>query len=63
MVDNFYLWYCVESVLVCHEGTDALAKVTELDADIQQEGADCPSYHDHDCFWLHFFQIEFYGKP
>ena len=39
---NFYLWYCVEGVIVCHEGTDALAEVTDLGADIPQEGAACP---------------------
>ena len=39
VVDNYYLWYCVESVIVFHEGTDALAEVTDLDVDIPQEGA------------------------
>ena len=28
MVDDFYLWYCVEGVVICHEGTDAFADVT-----------------------------------
>ena len=27
---------------------DALAEVTDLDVDIQKEGAACPSSHDHD---------------
>ena len=50
VVDNFYFWYCVESVIFCHEGTDALAEVTDLDAYIPQEGAACPSPHDHGFF-------------
>ena len=57
MVDDFYFWYCVEGVIVCYEGTDALDEVTELDADIPQEGAAFLLSHDHDCFRLHFFQI------
>ena len=44
-----------------HEGTDALAEVTDLDADITQEGAACPLSHDHDGSRAHFFQIEFHG--
>ena len=48
MVDNFYFWYCVEIVIVCHESTDALDKVTDLDADIPLEGAACSYPHDHD---------------
>ena len=63
MIDNLYLWYCVEIVIGCHEGTDALAKVTELDADILQEGDACPSSHNHDCFQEHFGQIDFHKKP
>ena len=63
MVDNFYLGYCVEGVIGCHEVTDDLDKVTDLDADITQEGAACPSSHDHDCFRAQLFQIEFHGKP
>ena len=54
MVDDLYLWYCLEGVFICHEGTDALAEVTDLDADIPQEGAAFPTSHDHDCFWVHF---------
>ena len=34
VVDKLYFWYCVESVIVFHEGTDALADITYLDADI-----------------------------
>ena len=34
VVDNLYLWYCVESVIVLNEGTYDLDEVTELDADI-----------------------------
>ena len=45
------------------EGTDSLAKVTDLVADIPQEGAAFPSPHDHDFFQVHFGQIEFHGKP
>ena len=48
MVEDFYLWYYVEGVIGCHGGTDALAEVTDLDADIPQEGAVCPLSHDHD---------------
>ena len=48
MVDNFYFWYFVEGVIFFHEGTDALAEVTDLDVDIPQEGAACPLSHDHD---------------
>ena len=29
MVDDLYFWYCVEDVIVCREGTDALAEVTD----------------------------------
>ena len=50
MVDDFYFWYCVEVVIICDEDTDALADVTDLDADILQEGAACPTSHDHDFF-------------
>ena len=39
VVDNIYLWYCIEGVIGCHEVNDALAEVTDLDADIPQEGA------------------------
>ena len=63
MVDNLYLWYCVEGVVIWNEGTDAFAEVTDLDADIPQESADLPKSHDHDCFWVHFIQVEFHGKP
>ena len=48
VVDDIYLWYCVEGVIVCREGTDALAEVTDLDVDIPQEGAAWPLSHDHD---------------
>ena len=63
VIDNLYLWYCVERLIVCHEGTDALAEVADLDEDIPQEGAACPLSHDHDCFRVHFGQIKFHGKP
>ena len=48
---------------ICHGGTDALAEVTDLDTDITQESAAFPTSHDHDCFWVHFIQVEFHGKP
>ena len=54
VVDNLYFRYCVEGVIICHEGTDALAEFTDLDADIPQEVAASPLSHDHDCFWVHF---------
>ena len=63
IVYDFYLWCCVEGVVICHEGNDALAEVTDMDADIPQESAACPTSHDHDCFWVHFIQVEFHGKP
>ena len=63
MVDNFYFWYCLEGVIFCHEGTDALAEVTDLDADIPQEGSACPSSHDHDGSRVHFGQIQIHGEP
>ena len=47
MVDDFYFLYCVEGVVICHEGTAALADVTDLDADIPQERTACPTSHDH----------------
>ena len=50
-------------MIVCHEGTGALAEFTDLDADIPQEGTACPSSHDHDGYQVHFGQIEFHGKP
>ena len=30
MVDDLYFWYCVEGVVICHEGTDAFSDVTYL---------------------------------
>ena len=63
MIDNLYFLYCVEGGFFCHEGTDVFAVVIDLDADIPQEGAACPSPHDHDCFLLHFGQIDFHGEP
>ena len=63
VVENLYFWYCVEGVIVCHEVTGALAEVTDLDADIPQECAACPSSHDHDGSRVHFGQIEFHGEP
>ena len=62
VVDNRCFWYCVESVIVCHEGTDALDEVIDLYADVPQDGAACPSSHDKDYFRVHFGQIEFHGK-
>ena len=50
MVENFYFWYCVENLFVCHEFNDAIDLVTDLDADIPQEGASCPSSHDNDFY-------------
>ena len=63
VLDNFYFWYCVENVIVFHEGTDALAEVTDLDEDIPQGGAACPLSHNHDYLRVYFGQIEFHGKP
>ena len=33
-----FLVLCIEGVVFCHDGTDALDEVTDLDADIPQEG-------------------------
>ena len=63
VVDNLYFRYCVKGVVIFHEVTDALAEFTDLDADIPQESAACPTSHDHDCFWVHFSQVEFHGEP
>ena len=63
MVENLYFRYCVEDVIVFHEGNDALLEVTYLDADISPEGAAFPSSHHHDFFLVHFGQIEFHGEP
>ena len=54
MVDDLYFWYCVEGVVICNEGTDALADVTDLDADIPQEINACPTSDDHDFFLVNF---------
>ena len=62
MVDYLYFWYCIEGVIVFHEGTDALSEVTDLDSNIQQEVAACPSSHDHDGSQVHFDKKEFDGK-
>ena len=50
-------------MIICNEGNDALAEVTELDVDIPQEGAALPPSHDHDSSRVHFGQVEFHGKP
>ena len=42
VLDNLYFWYFVEGVIACHEGTNSLAEVTDLDADISEEGAAFP---------------------
>ena len=39
MVENFFSWYFVESLLVYHEVTHTLAEVTDLDADIYRRKA------------------------
>ena len=41
---------CLEGVVICYEGTDSLAEVTDLDADTLQESVACPSSHDHDFY-------------
>ena len=53
-VDNICFWYCTEGFFVGHEGTDALAEVSDLDADILQEDVARPLSHDHDCLWINF---------
>ena len=54
MVDDFYFQYFVEGVVICHKGTESLAEVTDLDADILKESAALPMAHDHNCLWIHF---------
>ena len=63
VLDNFYFCFCVEIWRVFCKSTDACVEVTDLDADILQEGAALPSPHDNDFSWIHFVQIEFHGKP
>ena len=63
VVANICFQYCIECLFVCHEGTDTLAEIAEMDADIPQEGVAIPSSHDHDYLWIHFDQKEFHGKP
>ena len=60
---NLCFRYFIECLLVCHEGTDALAGVADLDADKPQEGAAFPSSHDHDCLWIHVDKKYFHVKP
>ena len=54
VVDNICFRYFIEGLFVSHEGTDALAEVSDLDADIPQEGVTIPSSHDRDFLWIHF---------
>ena len=42
VVDNICFRYCIEILLVCHEGNNAITEVADLDADIPHEGAACP---------------------
>ena len=49
-------------MIVCHEGTDVLDEVTDMDVDILEEVDACPSSHDHDFFRVHFRYIEFHEK-
>ena len=62
-VRRLLFWYCVEGVVICHEGTDALSEVTDMHAYIPQEIAAFPTSHDHAFFWVHFSQVEFHGEP
>ena len=52
--DNIFFRYFIECLFVCHEGTDALAEIADLNLDIPQEGVTCPSSHDHDFLWIQF---------
>ena len=54
VVENLCFQYCIELFFGIHEGTDALDEVSDLDADIPQEGVDIPSSHYHDFIWIHF---------
>ena len=49
-------------MIVCHEVTDELAEFNDLYDDIPQEGSYFPLSLDHDCFQLHFGQIDTHGK-
>ena len=57
MVDNFYFYYCVESVIIFHEVIDDLAEVADLDADILQEVDACPLSHNCDYLRVTFGHI------
>ena len=48
VVDNIYLWYCIELLFISHQGTDALAEVADMVVDIIQEGFARTFSHDHD---------------
>ena len=54
VVENICFRYCIEYLFVIHDGTNALAEVADMDADITQEGVARPFSHDHDCLWIHF---------
>ena len=54
LVENLCFRYCIECLFICHEDTDALAEVADMDVDIPQEVAACPSFHDCDCLCIHF---------
>ena len=57
-----YLVFC-RIMIVCNEVTYSLADFTDLYSDITKKGAYCPYSHGHDCFQVHFVQIDFHGKP
>ena len=54
VVYNIFFQYCIESLFVSHEGTESLAEVSDLDADILQEGVAIPLSHDNYCLWIQF---------
>ena len=47
VLDNLCFCYCVESLIDFNKGTDSLAEVTDLNADIPQEGAAHHLSHHH----------------
>ena len=63
VVNNICFWYCIQLLFVFNEGTDALDEVSDLDADIPQEGVARPSSHDHYSLWIQFVKKDFHENP
>ena len=48
------LRYCIEFLFVSHEVTDSISGISELGANIPQEGVAGPSSHDNYCLYIYF---------